>query len=222
MNPNRGSGVVAVVVHLQSSEKRVPSPVDRCSSSDIDHLASTSNMPSTAVPPLAFLLLACAWCLCSFPRAVALFRPSHVHGARHVVDRINRPTTGTSWGSDHGISRSSSVRSVTMSSSSNGHSHERRRRGTSTVTMAARSGGGGATKIDRKTSQQTSTKPSYRDEIEKDWRLILHDDTVHTIQQVSLSIPVPRPVLPRHALVKTPCKVVTTNIFLHPCSHWRT
>jgi len=88
--------------------------------------------------------------------------------------------------------------------------------------MAARSGGGGATKIDRKTSQQTSTKPSYRDEIEKDWRLILHDDTVHTIQQVSLPIPVPRPVLPRHALVKTPCKEVTTNIFLHPCLHWRT
>ena len=50
--------------------------------------------------------------------------------------------------------------------------------------MAARSGGGGSTKIDRKTSQQTSTKPSYREEIEKDWRLILHDDTVHTIQQV--------------------------------------
>ena len=68
--------------------------------------------------------------------------------------------------------------------------------------MAARSGGGGATKIDRKTSQQTSTKPSYRDEIEKDWRLILHDDTVHTIQQVAL--PVPRLfVLPRHALVNT-------------------
>jgi len=52
--------------------------------------------------------------------------------------------------------------------------------------MAARSGGGGSTKIDRKTSQQTSTKPSYREEIEKDWRLILHDDTVHTIQQVNL------------------------------------
>ena len=30
----------------------------------------------------------------------------------------------------------------------------------------------------------TKTKPTYRDEIEKDWRLILHDDTVHTIQQV--------------------------------------
>ena len=50
--------------------------------------------------------------------------------------------------------------------------------------MAARSGGGGSTKLDRKTSQQTSTKPSLRDEIEKDWRLILHDDSVHTIQQV--------------------------------------
>lgn len=55
------------------------------------------------------------------------------------------------------------------------------------VMMAAsggRSGGGGSTKLDRKTSQVTSTKPTLRDEIEKDWRLIVHDDTVHTIQQV--------------------------------------
>lgn len=44
--------------------------------------------------------------------------------------------------------------------------------------------GGGSTKLDRKTAQVTSTKPTYRDEIEKDWRLILHDDSVHTIQQV--------------------------------------
>jgi hypothetical protein len=34
------------------------------------------------------------------------------------------------------------------------------------------------------TDIDTKTKPTYRDEIEKDWRLILHDDTVHTIQQV--------------------------------------
>lgn len=33
-------------------------------------------------------------------------------------------------------------------------------------------------------AQETATKPTYREEIEKDWRLILHDDTVHTIQQV--------------------------------------
>ena len=65
--------------------------------------------------------------------------------------------------------------SSTPASSRRKHSH---------IFMAARSGGGGSTKIDRKTSQQTSTKPSYREEIEKDWRLILHDDTVHTIQQV--------------------------------------
>eukprot|EP01036_Dinobryon_divergens_P022584 gene22584-30849_t len=45
-------------------------------------------------------------------------------------------------------------------------------------------GGGGSTKLDRKTSQQTVTKPTYKEEIEKEWRLILHDDTVHTIQQV--------------------------------------
>ena len=44
--------------------------------------------------------------------------------------------------------------------------------------------GGGSTKLDRKTSQQTVTKPTYKEDIEKEWRLILHDDTVHTIQQV--------------------------------------
>ena len=54
------------------------------------------------------------------------------------------------------------------------------------LNMAASRGpsGGGSVKIDRKTSTDTSTKPSYREEIEKDWRLILHDDNVHTIQQV--------------------------------------
>jgi hypothetical protein len=36
----------------------------------------------------------------------------------------------------------------------------------------------------RFTVQKTITKPTYKEEIEKDWRLILHDDTVHTIQQV--------------------------------------
>lgn len=32
--------------------------------------------------------------------------------------------------------------------------------------------------------QQTAVKPTYKDDIERDWRLVLHDDTVHTIQQV--------------------------------------
>lgn len=32
--------------------------------------------------------------------------------------------------------------------------------------------------------QDTQTKSSIREEIEKDWRLILHDDNIHTIQQV--------------------------------------
>lgn len=31
---------------------------------------------------------------------------------------------------------------------------------------------------------QTKSKSQYQEEIEKDWRLILHDDTVHTIQEV--------------------------------------
>lgn len=34
------------------------------------------------------------------------------------------------------------------------------------------------------TAIKTDTKQNLKDEIEKDWRLILHDDTVHTIQQV--------------------------------------
>ena len=76
----------------------------------------------------------------------------------------------------HSLQHNSFSSPITPASSRRKHSH---------IFMAARSGGGGgSTKIDRKTSQQTSTKPSYREEIEKDWRLILHDDTVHTIQQV--------------------------------------
>lgn len=47
-----------------------------------------------------------------------------------------------------------------------------------------RGGGGGSTKLDKKTIQETALKPTYKDNIEKDYRLILHDDTVHTIQQV--------------------------------------
>eukprot|EP00595_Chromulina_sp_UTEXLB2642_P002419 CAMPEP_0196761566 /NCGR_PEP_ID=MMETSP1095-20130614/848_1 /TAXON_ID=96789 ORGANISM="Chromulina nebulosa, Strain UTEXLB2642" /NCGR_SAMPLE_ID=MMETSP1095 /ASSEMBLY_ACC=CAM_ASM_000446 /LENGTH=119 /DNA_ID=CAMNT_0042111285 /DNA_START=177 /DNA_END=536 /DNA_ORIENTATION=- len=50
--------------------------------------------------------------------------------------------------------------------------------------MAASRGGGGSTKLDNKTIQKTSTKPTYKEEIEKNYRLILHDDPVHTIQQV--------------------------------------
>jgi hypothetical protein len=34
------------------------------------------------------------------------------------------------------------------------------------------------------TASKTAVKPSFKEEIEKDWRLILHDDTVHTIAQV--------------------------------------
>jgi hypothetical protein len=33
-------------------------------------------------------------------------------------------------------------------------------------------------------AQKTANKPSLKDEIERDWRLVLHDDTFHTIQQV--------------------------------------
>ena len=50
------------------------------------------------------------------------------------------------------------------------------------INMASTGRGGGSTKI--KTNVDTSTKTNIKDEIEKDWRLILHDDTVHTIQQV--------------------------------------
>jgi hypothetical protein len=56
--------------------------------------------------------------------------------------------------------------------------------GDSFIMMAQRGGGQGSTKIDKKADIDSKTKPSYREEIEKDWRLILHDDTVHTIQQV--------------------------------------
>lgn len=45
-------------------------------------------------------------------------------------------------------------------------------------------GTGGSVKIDKKTAQKTNSKISYKGKIEKDWRLILHDDTIHTIQQV--------------------------------------
>ena len=54
------------------------------------------------------------------------------------------------------------------------------RRIMSKIQMSSR--GGGSTKI--KTNVDTQTKVNVKDEIEKDWRLILHDDTVHTIQQV--------------------------------------
>ena len=57
------------------------------------------------------------------------------------------------------------------------------RSGSTSLDMAAsgpRSGGGGATKLDTRTKTRTSLK----EEIEKDWRLIVHDDNIHTIQQV--------------------------------------
>jgi len=60
-----------------------------------------------------------------------------------------------------------------------------RKRSQMTMMAASRGGGGGgSTKLDNKTKQDVQVKPTYRDEIEKDYRLILHDDTVHTIQQV--------------------------------------
>jgi ATP-dependent Clp protease adapter protein ClpS len=43
-------------------------------------------------------------------------------------------------------------------------------------------GGSGGTALDSRVKQEV--KSSLKDEIEKDYRLILHDDTVHTIQQV--------------------------------------
>ena len=43
-------------------------------------------------------------------------------------------------------------------------------------------GGGGGTALDTRIKQEVKT--SIKDEIERDYRLILHDDTLHTIQQV--------------------------------------
>lgn len=56
--------------------------------------------------------------------------------------------------------------------------------GSSSFALHASPRGGGSTKIDTRVKTDTSTKSTFREEIEKDWRLILHDDTVHTIQQV--------------------------------------
>ena len=57
---------------------------------------------------------------------------------------------------------------------------------TSSIYMAQsggrKGGGGGGTAVDNKIKQEV--KSTLKDEIEKDYRLILHDDTVHTIQQV--------------------------------------
>ena len=48
-----------------------------------------------------------------------------------------------------------------------------------------KSGGvSGGTQLDIKQKQSTAPKSSLKNEIEKEWRLILHDDTVHTIQEV--------------------------------------
>lgn len=56
----------------------------------------------------------------------------------------------------------------------------------SSLHMAASGGkgksGGGGTALDTRVKQEVKT--SIKDEIERDYRLILHDDTVHTIQQV--------------------------------------
>jgi hypothetical protein len=42
----------------------------------------------------------------------------------------------------------------------------------------------GGTSVETEIDIKTKTMPSYKEEIEKDWRLVLHDDTVHTIKQV--------------------------------------
>jgi len=58
----------------------------------------------------------------------------------------------------------------------------------SSLSMAQRGGGpksggaGGGTALDSRVKQEV--KSTLKDEIERDYRLILHDDTVHTIQQV--------------------------------------
>jgi len=103
--------------------------------------------------------------VCLYAPGIYALRLQTSHHSRITMNTANR----------HNHLHHNSLSPITPSSSRRKHSH---------IFMAARSGGGGSTKIDRKTSQQTSTKPSYREEIEKDWRLILHDDTVHTIQQV--------------------------------------
>ena len=51
------------------------------------------------------------------------------------------------------------------------------------IQKAKGGGGKGGTALDTRIKQEVKT--TIRDEIEKNYRLILIDDTVHTIQQVS-------------------------------------
>ena len=113
-----------------------------------------------------FLVLVAVVLVCLYVPGIYALQPQISHQSRFSMSTVNRHSS---------LHHNSLSSPITTSSSRRKHSH---------IFMAARSGGGGSTKIDRKVSQQTSTKPSYREEIEKDWRLILHDDTVHTIQQV--------------------------------------
>ena len=113
-----------------------------------------------------FLVLVAVVVVCLYVPGIYALRPQTSHQNRLFMSSRNR----------HSSLLPAVISPVTTATSSRRNHHH--------IFMAARSGGGGSTKIDRKTSQQTSTKPSYREEIEKDWRLILHDDTVHTIQQV--------------------------------------
>lgn len=67
------------------------------------------------------------------------------------------------------------------------HQHQLQRF-TNRLVMVQRGGGsksggaGGGTALDSRVKQEV--KSTLKDEIERDYRLILHDDTVHTIQQV--------------------------------------
>ena len=57
----------------------------------------------------------------------------------------------------------------------------------STRLLAARSptsSGGGATLLDRKVKQVVQSKSALKEEIDKNYRLVLHDDTMHTIPEV--------------------------------------
>ena len=66
----------------------------------------------------------------------------------------------------------------------------------SLIMQQKQGGGGGGTQLDNRTKQKTSSKASFKEEIEKDWRLILHDDTVHTIQEVCEIIGATCPLCP--------------------------
>ena len=146
-----------------------------------------SKMTTTSSSHTLFFVLVAVVLVCLYVPSIYALRLQTSHQNRLFMSTANRY---------HSLQHNSFSSPITPASSRRKHSH---------IFMAARSGGGGSTKIDRKTSQQTSTKPSYREEIEKDWRLILHDDTVHTIQQVRFN----RSHTMKIVLVLYPC-----------CKHW--